>query len=388
MEKEFYYLDDKEQKGPFNIDQLKTIGLKPETLVWTEGFENWKPLKDVEELKVLIKRTPPPPPIVDNLSNSSTQQSEVTQVDKKKILVDDSNVKIWVSFKIYFIVILLFGFAAFSAYLISYNKKQKLKKEIYTKIDNILDGKTVVLDGIIMTTKGELIETGYSESKNKNKEPFAKLSQEWWERDKLYTIFEATGGGFIIKQLTKLNNDSYDLDTYSSGDMGYKKPANYYVEPVYMDIGWGERLKVSDGYYFSNFRPSVTECYNDAFNFFTKEGKLSPGAFSPGKYLDISNFPYIWNEYFNIENVSPKEIQFSTSGKFGRAWYTIDEHVSNINSEDYVVYFSRNGKHYEITENKKAIKKDLLTYFVISEGLLLLLLHLLRSSHSLNCIPQ
>ena len=63
MEKEFYYLDEKEQKGPFSIDQLKTVGLKPDTLVWADGFENWKPVKEVEELKGLLKKTPPPPPL-------------------------------------------------------------------------------------------------------------------------------------------------------------------------------------------------------------------------------------------------------------------------------------------------------------------------------------
>lgn len=56
MNKEFYYLDEKKQKGPFSIDQLKTVGLKPDTLVWTDGFENWKPVKDVEELKGLLKK--------------------------------------------------------------------------------------------------------------------------------------------------------------------------------------------------------------------------------------------------------------------------------------------------------------------------------------------
>ena len=31
MDKEYYYLDEKEQKGPFSIEQLKTVGLKPDT---------------------------------------------------------------------------------------------------------------------------------------------------------------------------------------------------------------------------------------------------------------------------------------------------------------------------------------------------------------------
>ena len=85
MEKEFYYLDEKEQKGPFIIDQLKTVGLKPDTLVWTEGFENWKPVKEVKELKGLLKKTPPPPPIIDN-SKTSTIHIEDEGKAEKKIL--------------------------------------------------------------------------------------------------------------------------------------------------------------------------------------------------------------------------------------------------------------------------------------------------------------
>ena len=114
MEKEFYYLDEKEQKGPFCIDQLKTVGLKPDTLVWADGLENWKPVKDVEELKGLLKRTPPPPPIFDNFTTSTIQIEDESRAEKK-ILVEDSNVKFWASFKIYSTAFLLIGVGGFSS---------------------------------------------------------------------------------------------------------------------------------------------------------------------------------------------------------------------------------------------------------------------------------
>jgi len=64
MAQEFFYLDsNNEQKGPLSVDQLKTVGLKPDTLIWVEGFDNWKPAKEVEELKKQLSKTPPPPPI-------------------------------------------------------------------------------------------------------------------------------------------------------------------------------------------------------------------------------------------------------------------------------------------------------------------------------------
>ena len=61
MNKEYYYLEGNEQKGPLSIDKLNTVGLKPNTLVWAEGLDDWKPIKEVDELKNLLKIPPPPP---------------------------------------------------------------------------------------------------------------------------------------------------------------------------------------------------------------------------------------------------------------------------------------------------------------------------------------
>ncbi len=371
MEKEYYYLDEKEQKGPFNIDQLKTVVLNSETLVWADGFENWKPIKDVEELKGLLKKSPPPPPINDNSQNSANQPLKENK-ENKKILVEDSNVKFWASFKICAASLFLLGLAAFTAYLISSNKTQTLKKEIYSKVDNILDGKTVVLDGITSLTQGELKETNYSKSKNKSNDPDANLINEWWKAERLYTIFEAYGGGFTIKQLTKQYDDGYDIETYSSGNMGYKKPSGSYVAPKYMDMGWGEKVMVGGGYYSSNYRLPVRQCYTKAFEYFTKEDKISPGAFTPGKYIDISNFPDIRNEYFYMDNITPKK--YVSSGIHAPSWSNLTEYSANINTEDWVVYYSKHGKHYEITEYETAIRNDLFTYLGITVGSIMLLL--------------
>jgi hypothetical protein len=366
MEKEFYYLDETEQKGPLSIEQLRTVGLKPDTLVWADGFENWKPVKEVEDLKGLLKKTPPPPPIIDNSLNS-TIQSEDESEEERKLLLEDSNVKFWASFKIYSISFLLIGAAALTAYFVSNNKKQKLKQEIYSKVENILDGKTVVLDGTNSLTRGELKETGYTKSKNKS-DAIGLLLQEWWEREGLYSVYEASGGGFTILQLTKQSDDGYDVVTYSSGDMGYKKTSGRYVAPEYMDFGYGERTQVGGGYYQNNYRLPVRDCYREAFDFFTKDDKYSTGAYTPGKYVDISNFSDIRNDYFYMSNTNLK-----TSAISGTTWST-DEHTANVNTEDWAVYYSAYGKHYEITENDTAINSDLLTYLGISVGTIILLL--------------
>ena len=64
MYQEFYYLDENNnRKGPLSIDQLESVSLRANTLVWTEGFDEWKPVKEVEPLKKLVSKMPPPPPI-------------------------------------------------------------------------------------------------------------------------------------------------------------------------------------------------------------------------------------------------------------------------------------------------------------------------------------
>jgi hypothetical protein len=51
MSKEYYYHDGTEQRGPLSVSDIKSLGLTPETWVWAEGFDDWKPLREVKELQ-------------------------------------------------------------------------------------------------------------------------------------------------------------------------------------------------------------------------------------------------------------------------------------------------------------------------------------------------
>lgn len=373
MEKEFYYLDEKEQKGPFTIDKLKTIGLKPETLVWADGFENWKQVKDVDELKIVLKKTPPPPPIIDTLSSSSIKDDDNEILDEKMNNVVDSNIKFWASFKIFSSILVFILLAILTGFYIVNSKKAKLKDDISLKINNVLDNKSLIIDGTISLTEGKLKNTGYGTKKqNNDDDPFSGIFKEWWENEKLYTIFTAESGGFTIKQLTKQSDESFDVLTSYSGDMGYKKPSSSYIAPQYMDDGWGGKFKISGGYQSSNYRTSVRDAYRSAYEYFTKEDKKSPGAYSPGKFIEITNFPDLRNEYFYLENREPK--LYSSSGTFASSWESSGDHGANINNENWVVYYKTYGKHYELTENDSRINKDLMTNIGIAIGLIFLIL--------------
>lgn len=365
MSKQYYYLDGKDQKGPLSIEQLNEVGIKSDTLVWSDDMENWKPAKEVSELTDIIKKLPPPPPIIDNYQKQVlTKEKELQTIDKT--IVEDSNVKLWVSTKIFFTVIILLTVVGLLGYSYINSKKNNFKKEISEKINNVFDGKTVVLDGEKTGVQGVKEETGFK-GENKKSENDLYSFQKWWERDGLYTIYKCTSGGFTIKKLTQLSDESFDIETYYSGDMGYRKPA--YSRGV---TGWSYNEYGESNTYgnISNYRKPVQSCYSEAFDFFTKDDKT--GSYFAGKFVDITNFPDIRNEYFYMDNTAPK--LYSSSGHFSSEWWSSDDHTANVFWDDARVYYSSKGKHYELTLNDERYKKDLIITIGISVGLLLFLI--------------
>jgi hypothetical protein len=84
--KQYYYLIGKEQNGPFSIDELKEKLLSNETLIWTDGMENWQKIKNDLELQKALKLTsiPPPPPIENDQPITKTEFSGQIKVINEK----------------------------------------------------------------------------------------------------------------------------------------------------------------------------------------------------------------------------------------------------------------------------------------------------------------
>lgn len=84
--KEYFFLKGKDQNGPFTIEQLADKGLTSETLIWSEGMENWQKLKDIPELIQALKpKSVPPPPPSDKYENiSKTEVSGQLKVTTEK----------------------------------------------------------------------------------------------------------------------------------------------------------------------------------------------------------------------------------------------------------------------------------------------------------------
>jgi hypothetical protein len=84
--KEYFFLKGKDQKGPYTIEQLAG-SLTNETLIWTEGMENWQKLKDIPELVQILKPKsipPPPPPIEGDEKISMTELSGELKIISEK----------------------------------------------------------------------------------------------------------------------------------------------------------------------------------------------------------------------------------------------------------------------------------------------------------------
>lgn len=50
----YYFTFDIVRKGPFSIEQLKEKKLSHDTFVWANGMTDWKRIKDIPELVLLL----------------------------------------------------------------------------------------------------------------------------------------------------------------------------------------------------------------------------------------------------------------------------------------------------------------------------------------------
>ena len=57
----FYIVVNREKRGPFSIDELKTMNITPKTKVWCKGMTNWDDAENVYSLKDIIVDEPPTP---------------------------------------------------------------------------------------------------------------------------------------------------------------------------------------------------------------------------------------------------------------------------------------------------------------------------------------
>ena len=53
--KEYYFSSGENQEGPFNLSELEGKNIKPDTLIWYEGLDDWTKAEKIEEIKLALK---------------------------------------------------------------------------------------------------------------------------------------------------------------------------------------------------------------------------------------------------------------------------------------------------------------------------------------------
>lgn len=73
MNKIWFVLIDGKREGPWSFEELKgDARISPDTFVWKEGFEDWKKIRDVPELKDLFN---------EDAAGQETDSNEGDEVD-------------------------------------------------------------------------------------------------------------------------------------------------------------------------------------------------------------------------------------------------------------------------------------------------------------------
>ena len=87
----YFIIENGLQVGPFSAEILvKNKNITAETLVWADGFADWTPAWQVEELRIMlqantqVQQTPPPvPPYLNNANNQEKEKKKEEKKEKK-----------------------------------------------------------------------------------------------------------------------------------------------------------------------------------------------------------------------------------------------------------------------------------------------------------------
>jgi hypothetical protein len=114
------------QSNPLSLESLRKQWIKPETLVWRHGYENWKTAAEVRELNGFLDYQPPPIPVVSEVSIVSDIKAEPVivelpvipekptkpEIDSENQLADTLNAN-----TIFFLIVGFFLFAGIVIYV-------------------------------------------------------------------------------------------------------------------------------------------------------------------------------------------------------------------------------------------------------------------------------
>lgn len=324
----YYYLDGIDKKGPFSKDEIISKNLTPTTLVYFDGLTNWTPLSQFEELQqpIFVEQ------VLSEKENIIDQPKIPlsTKVEAKKIKIPS----------ILFLIIAL-SLTTFLSYLYTDTKKEKDLKEIETKINVVFQGKDEACDYKNEGVRGKL----------KDADIFTPNDNEG---NRLVEFYECENGGWTVLTLKKLNNGFEYTESYST-NMGFKVPETTYTPGK--DFGYGYR---TEGYSIPTHRGTIQNAYKEAMYYISTEKENK--SYIAGSYLKIKTFDEINTDFYYISNIEPTK--YTDGSVFAKSWKSSGE--ASVFNSDWIVWYRRDGKHFEIVERQKQFNKSWLTYSLIS----------------------
>lgn len=80
----YFYIENNEQKGPFNLEEMQKLSIKKDTLIWYEGLDDWTEAQNIKGFESFIFNTVPPkipvtskePPKFQDPSSKVSQESK------------------------------------------------------------------------------------------------------------------------------------------------------------------------------------------------------------------------------------------------------------------------------------------------------------------------
>lgn len=72
--KQYYIIRNDQQNGPYTLEELGSMSITPDTIVWTEGMKDWAPAREVSELNTLFDSSSQTPPHYDGSAYGAAPQ--------------------------------------------------------------------------------------------------------------------------------------------------------------------------------------------------------------------------------------------------------------------------------------------------------------------------
>lgn len=314
--KEYYYLDGADKKGPYSREEIIELNLSDETLIFSDELNKWIPYQDLQEFKSTVEKIKIEP--------------KVSKTKKKSIL---SNI---------LVLLFLIVSASGTAYYLTEDFKKKDYKKLESKVNAVFNGKDEICDYTKSGVKGKLEKAKYYD------EFWGKLTTKKDNEDKeLYEYFRCESGGWTVYTLKKLTH-GYDLIESYSTDMGFKVPESTYHKGT--DYGYYS----SPGYSIPTYRGSVQNAYNEAMEYISVEKEDK--SYVAGSLNKIITFDELYSDLHYIGNVEPT--RYTSASVNSKSWESFGE--ASVFNKNWIVWYKQSGKHYEIVLDKDDYQQKLL----------------------------